>query len=259
MIKFFRHIRKSLLMENKTGSSGHFSRSGKYFKYAIGEIILVVIGILIAIQLNEWRHDSSNTKQKQIVLNALQLEFEANLKQLDTVLFYMGKVQEYYPIAVKMIENSEENYSKEKISNLIKNLSYTWTFNPSNGALRSAISSSQIHLLENNRLIELLFSWEDVVKDSEEEAIRLRQYQYDSNSKLTNYIRIADIWHSEFPEMEATKSPYNYRGFLKDVFFENYSTLSYAFAYEYTLELNTIKNQNKEILILIKEDLKEND
>ena len=45
MIKFFRHFRKSLLMENKTG---------KYFKYAIGEIILVVIGILIALSINNW-------------------------------------------------------------------------------------------------------------------------------------------------------------------------------------------------------------
>jgi hypothetical protein len=45
MIKFFRKIRQNLLIENKTG---------KYFKYAIGEIILVVIGILIAVQINSW-------------------------------------------------------------------------------------------------------------------------------------------------------------------------------------------------------------
>ncbi|WP_299098408.1 DUF6090 family protein [uncultured Winogradskyella sp.] len=45
MIKFFRKIRQNLLSENKTG---------KYFKYAIGEIILVVIGILIALQINNW-------------------------------------------------------------------------------------------------------------------------------------------------------------------------------------------------------------
>ncbi|MFT7329977.1 MAG: hypothetical protein ACI848_000035 [Roseivirga sp.] len=45
MIKFFRKIRQNLLVENKTG---------KYFKYAIGEIMLVVIGILIALQINTW-------------------------------------------------------------------------------------------------------------------------------------------------------------------------------------------------------------
>jgi len=45
MIKFFRKIRYDLMGKNKTG---------KYLKYAIGEIILVVIGILIALQINNW-------------------------------------------------------------------------------------------------------------------------------------------------------------------------------------------------------------
>jgi len=51
MIKFFRKIRQNLLMENKTG---------KYFKYAIGEIILVVIGILIALQSDNWNQNRRN-------------------------------------------------------------------------------------------------------------------------------------------------------------------------------------------------------
>ena len=53
MIKFFRKIRLNLLTENKTG---------KYFKYAIGEIILVVIGILIALQINNWNENRKNQK-----------------------------------------------------------------------------------------------------------------------------------------------------------------------------------------------------
>ncbi|MGB5236310.1 MAG: DUF6090 family protein [Flavobacteriaceae bacterium] len=48
MIKFFRHIRQQLLSEGKTG---------KYLKYAIGEILLVVIGILIALQINNWNEN----------------------------------------------------------------------------------------------------------------------------------------------------------------------------------------------------------
>ena len=51
MIKFFRKIRQNLLSEGKTG---------KYFKYAIGEIILVVIGILIALQINNWNENRKN-------------------------------------------------------------------------------------------------------------------------------------------------------------------------------------------------------
>jgi len=59
MIKFFRHIRKSLLMENKIG---------KYFKYAIGEIILVVIGILLALQINNWNENRKNRNYEKEIL-----------------------------------------------------------------------------------------------------------------------------------------------------------------------------------------------
>ena len=59
MIKFFRHIRQNLIMENKTG---------KYLKYAIGEIVLVVIGILIALQVNNW---NENRKTEIKIKNSL--------------------------------------------------------------------------------------------------------------------------------------------------------------------------------------------
>jgi hypothetical protein len=45
MINFFRKIRHKLMVKNKTAT---------YFKYAIGEIVLVVIGILIALSINNW-------------------------------------------------------------------------------------------------------------------------------------------------------------------------------------------------------------
>jgi len=51
MIKFFRQIRYNLMEQNKTG---------KYLKYAIGEIMLVVIGILIALSINNWNQNRLN-------------------------------------------------------------------------------------------------------------------------------------------------------------------------------------------------------
>ncbi len=65
MIKFFRYIRRSLIQENKMG---------KYFKYAIGEIVLVVIGILIALQINNWNEsrklqEGINTYLNQKLVN----------------------------------------------------------------------------------------------------------------------------------------------------------------------------------------------
>ena len=89
MIKFFRAIRKDLMEKNKTG---------KYLKYAIGEIILVVIGILIALQVSNWNErkkiDQStkdhlailkeNLKEDQIQLNELRTTMEANVNYADS-------------------------------------------------------------------------------------------------------------------------------------------------------------------------------
>ena len=56
MIKFFRKIRQNLLSEDKTV---------KYLKYAIGEIMLVVIGIVIALQINNWNENRKNGIKEQ--------------------------------------------------------------------------------------------------------------------------------------------------------------------------------------------------
>ncbi|MFK7758244.1 MAG: DUF6090 family protein, partial [Flavobacteriales bacterium] len=55
MIKFFRKIRQSLLREGKVS---------RYLLYALGEIVLVVIGILIALQINNWNHEHKERHQE---------------------------------------------------------------------------------------------------------------------------------------------------------------------------------------------------
>ena len=93
MIKIFRKIRYKLMSENKTS---------RYFKYAIGEIILVVIGILIALQVNNINSNSKikrsakehitilieNLKEDQIALNDLINKLDVQLKSANSVLDY---------------------------------------------------------------------------------------------------------------------------------------------------------------------------
>ena len=48
------------------------NKTGKYFKYAIGEIVLVVIGILIALQINEWNNERNKNKAEEIIITQLK-------------------------------------------------------------------------------------------------------------------------------------------------------------------------------------------
>jgi hypothetical protein len=77
MIKFFRHIRKDLMEKNKTS---------KYFKYAIGEIILVVIGILIALQINNWNEHKKLKVQEVEALTEIISDLTINNNQFNQVL-----------------------------------------------------------------------------------------------------------------------------------------------------------------------------
>lgn len=231
------------------------NRSYKYSFYAIGEIALVVIGILIAMQLNEWRNMTLDNRQKERILKALKLEFVANLNQLDTVLFYNNQVPAAYSKLNEMIDNSFVGSSEDDIKRAVAEHSWTWTFNPINGALRSAISSGDIHLIENKRLVELLFSWEDIIEDSYEEAKRLRQFQYDKLDMLSKYIRVFDGMRYHFPNIAPSNYSSDYNNLLQDVAFEDYRVTSYFYAYEYLLELNVIRNYNIELIDLIDQEI----
>lgn len=73
MIKFFRRIRQNLVNEGKTS---------KYFKYAIGEIILVVIGILIALQINNWNEGRKKVQLEISILKDIKSDLKDNINNL---------------------------------------------------------------------------------------------------------------------------------------------------------------------------------
>ncbi len=59
------------------------NKTGKYLKYAIGEIVLVVMGILIALSLNNWKEELDNRGEENRILSGLKQEFEANISELN--------------------------------------------------------------------------------------------------------------------------------------------------------------------------------
>ena len=81
MIKFYRKIRQNLLIENKTG---------KYFKYAIGEIVLVVIGILIALQINNWNEKRGQEKTVKSIYSIIKSDLTNDIEKFDKIINKMA-------------------------------------------------------------------------------------------------------------------------------------------------------------------------
>jgi len=99
MIKFFRNIRQKLITENQT-----VIKNTNYFKYAIGEIVLVVIGILIALQINNW-NEQRKLKQNDLILCKELL----NDALADSVFFQSRRVrlEEFKSTAHYILEKPE--------------------------------------------------------------------------------------------------------------------------------------------------------
>ena len=109
MIKFFRKIRQNLLMENKTG---------KYFKYAIGEIVLVVIGILIALQINNWNENQKDHKKLTRHLYGILGNFKIDL---EGVTYYIDILTDENKKRKLFINHSDYNvFTRDSLEQSIK-------------------------------------------------------------------------------------------------------------------------------------------
>jgi len=153
MIKFFRKIRQKLLTENK------FS---KYLIYAIGEIILVVIGILIALQINNFNNEKQLREIEQEYLLSLQTEFETNLKKINkSILENEKRVNATENMLTLFDSNVRDTINGNEISNMIYSVVATEaTYQPSKGVLTDIISSGNLNLIKNKQLRQYLASFE---------------------------------------------------------------------------------------------------
>ncbi len=148
------------------------NKVSKYMLYAIGEIVLVVIGILIALSINNWNSNRIQKQKENLLLRELNKEFKGNKVQLDTVLFYHKKSMKSvnYLISRLPIKNIKiENL--DSLSYHLWYLGFTYTFNPSSGATNSIMNSSTIDIISNNELRQLLVGWNDVLLDYQEEEV----------------------------------------------------------------------------------------
>ena len=91
MLKLFRNIRQTLIMENKTS---------KYLKYAIGEIVLVVIGILIALQINNWNEARKKNQKEAVLIKNIVEDLYIDAAYIDQAL---GELDEQLGVVDQLI------------------------------------------------------------------------------------------------------------------------------------------------------------
>jgi hypothetical protein len=157
MIKFFRRIRQQLLTEN------NFS---KYLIYAIGEIVLVVLGILIALAINNSNQNRVIKEKEQTYLIGLKNEFQTSKLKLTELikvnrLNFEGAKEIFAYMADKNQPPSEEHFSEL----LVRTFSFDISFNPNNSLLNEMINSGSLKDISNTELRKNLTNWISTIED----------------------------------------------------------------------------------------------
>ena len=178
MIKFFRKFRKDFLMKKKTGKPALLV--GRYATYAIGEIILVVIGILIALQINDWNQNRLNRKQEQQILLQLKSEYSENLKEIDLKIAMRNGMMDaaYRLISIKAIQL--ETIPADSIAIDVLATNFTPTFDPVTGTTNELLASGKLYILTNPALKTMLTNWSGQVN-------RLTEYEQDLRNFSINH------------------------------------------------------------------------
>ncbi|PHN06974.1 DUF6090 family protein [Flavilitoribacter nigricans] len=216
MIRFFRKIRLESLSLGKTK---------KYLQYALGEIILVVIGILIAIQINEWNQNRIEKKQYAIILQNLEDEFNQTKTLLTTLTSHYTSGIQASSKLMHQFGSDQKIYSVPQIDTLLALSMQQPPFYPPQPVLAELMNSGKLKSLSNKELKQHLFDWEA--------NVRWLHFDYDlfisfSNDQFQPYINKKWSWKNidlaegnEFHDARSTLLDTDIYGIFQELEFEN--------------------------------------
>jgi hypothetical protein len=254
MFRFFRQLRQRLLTENK------FS---KYLLYAVGEILLVVVGILIALQVDSWNETRSENREETAILKSLKTDFLQSKINVDHTLEDQTRVVRYCARLFEVLSEGDTRVPPDSLGEFIYQgaLSY-WRMEPANGTYDALIGSGRLSLIKSKTLSRLLAEYSAELKygfEDELQSTDLTTLLVEKSSSFapvlgksvfaTHFLTTRrQFTDEEIQEaLEALQSDNSFLGVL---------------AMKYALEDNRLKYQQKvskyiaDILVLLEEELR---
>lgn len=145
MIKFFRKIRQNLINEGKTT---------KYLKYAIGEIVLVVIGILIALSVNNWNQENKDRRLGNDYLLRIHRDLVQDTINFRNIIAQNNELREDIKKVLVTLYNGVDNIEQVKDISEVYDKALDQVFTPNDNTYRGMVSSGALGLIYNLELKE---------------------------------------------------------------------------------------------------------
>lgn len=236
MIKFFKHIRRSLLNENQMG---------KYLKYAIGEILLVMIGILLAFQVNSWNDRRMRSNKELSYLKDIKVNLTNDIESIDEVVeFNETKSILTDSMFYTLEHNTDPEIYMPSILKYMYTLTYYDVFEPNRIAFDNMVGAENIDLISNSNLrTELSKYYKKEFNTTTQESVKQRARQ------LGDYVAIAGF------NNQSVKELINHNSNLKDISEVTLHEDPKVYAYLFSMLMTT--QSQTEILIETQHEIRE--
>jgi hypothetical protein len=232
MIRVFSKKRFALMEKKKLGN---------YLKYAIGEIILVVIGILIALWINNWNEQRKTKQNEKLLLEKLQVENQLNLKALLKDTLYRKQITKSYDDFINYLSEITEEPSIDSLESYISKTLRTATYTFTQNNLVNFINNQAGQYSDLNRELALLENYQN-------DLFMISDYAADL--KLTEYYKsLANDLDFHTGEFYSTKT-------FTSVSFKNNLLLVSSSEMEVTNMYFELMDQMKKVDTLISKYLK---
>lgn len=205
MLKIFRGVRRKLIDE------GNLKR---YLVYAIGEILLVMIGILLALQVNNWNQQKINKNKELVLIRSLNKELAINEDYIQGRINYLTlKVEKKGKHLIKLTGPSPKNIEIDSLSHLLLNAIYQAPYAPIIAKYKDVMSSDDNDLISSDSLNQLMFEYQSKLDlaswdqfEMREDIIRYLHSNYSilymltkQNMRVFNELKNADYTTNFFP------------------------------------------------------------
>ena len=164
MLIIFRKVRQALLTRNKFTT---------YLLYAVGEIFLVVIGILIALQINSWNQDQQDRQQEQQILSQLSKEYQSNLAQIKDKIEIRNETLNSSFSLLQYMKEDPATVSGDSLDAHLFRISIRPTFDPELSVSNDLINSGKLYLLQNLELRNKVSAFSSSLSELKEEEVAI--------------------------------------------------------------------------------------
>ena len=244
MLVLLRRLRRTLIEE------GHLR---KYLVYAVGEILLVVIGILIALQINNWSQYKQARIEEQDLLHALSQELLHNdqvlaqtISDIDHGIQRLNAFLETNPEEVKAISEDSVSFG------IVRPIRRFFTTELAVGTLYSAVNSGKLDLIENSEIRSKLAQYLAGVDDSAELALVVSETSIEALKIIGEYPELRSFFYStDVPSKKETISVETLRGINTDSKLMSLLAIKMQYWLAYSTSLERLSTQMREIGDLI--------